>query len=74
MVVVKKDKKVKEGFMNVGKTVYGVFHFIVGLFALYVAFKCNNGFDLGSFIVACCCPWIYLIYILATRGTNFCME
>lgn len=53
------------------KTMYSIFHFIVSIFALYLAFKCNNGFDLGGMLIACCCPYIYIIYKYATSD-NFC--
>ena len=52
-----------------GRYIYSVFHTIMSLVAIYLSFRCNNGFDLGSFLLACCCPYLYIIYILATRGT-----
>lgn len=52
-----------------GRYVYSVFHLIMSLVAIYLSFKCNNGFNFSSFIVAFCCPYIYIIYILATKGT-----
>jgi len=52
-----------------GRYIYSVFHLIMSLVAIYLSFKCNKGFDMGSFIVAFCCPYIYIIYILATKGT-----
>lgn len=53
------------------KTVYSVFHLVVSVFAIYLSFKCNSGFDFGSFLMACCCPYIYVIYKFATSD-NFC--
>lgn len=53
--------------------VYGAIHSFLGLFALYLSFKCNRGFSFGAFVTACCCPHLYIIYILATRGISFCM-
>lgn len=51
---------------------YSIIHLIAFLFALYLSFKCHGGkFDFWSFIVAFFCPWIYIIYILASRG-GFC--
>ena len=38
---------------------------IVLLGALYLSFKCNKGFNLGSVLLACCCPICYLAYRLA---------
>ena len=46
-------------------------YFVVMIFALYLSFLCNNGFDLGSFVMALFFPYIYIIYKLAT-GKNFC--
>ena len=51
-------------------TQYGAIHFVVFLIALYLSFKRNNGFDLGSFLVALFCPYIYVIYYLATQNQN----
>jgi|UniRef100_A0A6C0IYN6 hypothetical protein len=56
------------------KKFLGVLHFALGIFALYVSIKCNNGFSAGSFVLACCCPQLYLIYIAATTGFGFCMK
>ncbi len=53
--------------------VYGVIHFIAFLFAIYLSFKCNGKFQIGSFLVAFFCPWIYIIWILATRR-GFCFD
>jgi hypothetical protein len=53
------------------KTVYSVFHLVVSVFAIYLSFKCNSGFDFGAFLMACCCPYIYVIYKFATSD-NFC--
>ena len=64
-------KKTREDFNNTG-SIGLIFHFIIGLVALYLSFKCNDGFDLGSFLIACCCPYIYIIYVLSTKQ-NMCM-
>lgn len=53
------------------RSIYSVFHTVVAVFAIYLAFKCNGGFDFGGFILACCCPYIYIIYKFATSET-FC--
>ncbi len=57
-----------------GRYIYSVFHLIMSLVAIYLSFKCNKGFDMGSFFVAFCCPYIYIIYILATKGTCGILE
>lgn len=53
---------------STGRYMYSVFHTIMSLVAIYLSFKCNKGFEFGPFLVACCCPYIYIIYTLATKG------
>lgn len=53
---------------NNGRYIYSVFHTIMSFVAIYLSFKCNKGFNLLSFLLACCCPYIYIIYTLATKG------
>ena len=48
-----------------------ILYFVVVMFALYLSFICNNGFDLGGFLMALFFPYIYIIYKLAT-SKNFC--
>jgi hypothetical protein len=52
-----------------GRYIYSIFHIIMSLIAIYLSYKCNKGFNIGSFIIAICCPYIYIIYTLATKGT-----
>jgi hypothetical protein len=52
-----------------GRYIYSIFHSIMSLVAFYLSFRCNKGFHFGSFLMACCCPYIYIIYVLATKGT-----
>lgn len=52
-------------------TMYSVFHTIIMFFALYLSFKCNNGFLLFDFLFACCCPVLYILYRGIT-SPNFC--
>lgn len=62
------EEKNKEGFENnqgLG-SIYPIAHSVVGIFALYLSFKCNNGLNTMDFLLACCCPWIYVIYRFAT--------
>lgn len=33
--------------------------------AIYLSFKCNDGFHLGDLLLACCCSPCYLVYRLA---------
>lgn len=55
------------------KKIYSILHTILSVFAIFVAFKCNNGFSTMAFLSACCCPHIYLLFILATKGFRFCI-
>lgn len=54
---------------NYGRYIYSVFHTIMAFIAIYLSFRCNKGFNLMSFLAAFCCPYFYIIYTLATRGT-----
>tara|TARA_A100001388_G_scaffold106629_1_gene78160 strand:- start:158 stop:478 length:321 start_codon:yes stop_codon:yes gene_type:complete len=38
---------------------------LVFIYALYLSFKCNDGFKLGDFLLACCCSSCYVAYRLA---------
>ena len=72
--MVSKNEKKKEGFSNLKSgDILKIVHLVIGIFALFVSIKCNKGFHLGSFLLACCCPEFYLIYIAATKGFNFCI-
>jgi hypothetical protein len=43
-----------------------LFNLVIGIYAIYLSFACNkSGFNLGAFLVACCCPWLYIIYAFA---------
>lgn len=53
---------------NQYKLIYTIMHLIISLFAIYLSWKCNGGFDLLSFLVALICPYLYIIWALATRG------
>lgn len=52
------------------RSFYSIFHTVTALFAIYLSFKCSNGFAIGDFLIACCCPVLYIIYRAAT--SNFC--
>ena len=54
---------------STGKYIYMIFHIIMAFVAIFLSWKCNKGkFDLLSFLIALFFPYIYIIYILATRG------
>ena len=59
---------------SASRYIYSVFHGSMSLIAIYLSFKCNKGFDFGSFLVAICCPYIYIVYTLATKGTCGLLE
>lgn len=52
---------------------YGILHFVAFVFAIYLSFKCHGGFDFWSFVVAFFCPWIYIVWVLATKK-GFCSD
>jgi hypothetical protein len=58
-----------EDNMNCGKYIYMCFHMYLSLIAYYIAFRCNNGFNPLSFLVATFCPYLYLAYVLSSYGT-----
>lgn len=66
-----KDSKEKQSTMTSGYSIYGVIHLAAFLFAIYLSFKCNKGFDLGAFVMALIFPYLYIIYKFATDST-FC--
>jgi hypothetical protein len=49
-------------------SLYYITHLIISFFAIYLSWRCNNGFDLLSFVVALFCPHLYIIWALATKG------
>jgi hypothetical protein len=60
-----------ENNYNPLKYIYTIFHSILTLFAIYLSFKCNEGFDFLGFLMAIFFPYIYIIYKYATSET-FC--
>jgi hypothetical protein len=47
---------------------YMITHIIISFFAIYLSWKCNNGFHPLAFLAALCCPYLYIIWALATNG------
>ena len=45
--------------------IWQILNLTIFVFAIYLSFKRNNGFDLGSFLAACCCSICYVVYALA---------
>jgi hypothetical protein len=63
------QEKEKEGFENNQQglmALYPIAHSVIALFALFLSFKCNNGISIIDLILACCCPWLYVLYRFAT--------
>jgi hypothetical protein len=65
-----KKKSIKETFLNFSGSSkgssYSILHVITAIFAIYLSFKCNGGFNFGGFLAACCCPHIYILYKIMT--------
>ena len=38
---------------------------VLFILAIYLSFKCNKGFNLLDFLIACCCSPCYIVYRLA---------
>ena len=55
---------------STGKYIYMIFHIMMAFIAIFLSWRCNNGnFDILSFLIALLFPYVYIIYILATKGT-----
>jgi hypothetical protein len=52
--------------------IYSVLHTLLALFAIYLSFKCNGGFDLIGLIGALIIPHIYIVYQIAMNGLSVC--
>ena len=66
-------KEVRESFSNQGpvNSLYNLLQMIILIFALYLAFKCAHGFDIGQVLLACCCSPCYIAYRLAVPCDEF---
>ena len=49
-------------------SLYMVTHLIISFFAIYLSWRCNNGFKLIPFVAALLCPYLFIIWALATKG------
>ncbi len=67
-------KRKKEKFDDESSSNYDlltiIIVWVVSLFAIYLSFKCSNGFNLGQFLLAFIFPPFYIIYHLAV--SNLC--
>lgn len=48
---------------------YTVFHVILTIVALYLSYRCNGGLNWIHAIFALFCPLIYILVMIASRGT-----
>jgi len=49
-------------------SLYMITHLIISFFAVYLSWRCNDGFNIISFTLALVCPYLYIIWALATKG------
>ena len=69
------EKMIIENFSDddtVIATILGSLHLILIIVAVVLSFRCNRGFSIIGFLLAICCPWLYIIYALAGVHWNFC--
>jgi len=53
----------------------GFLYFLIFCYAIFLSFSCNpGGFDFGAFLAACCCPWLYIPYKIATMKSWTCWD
>lgn len=57
----------KNTYISIG-VLGSVFYIIMIIFAIYLSWKCNGGFDFASVLVAIFFPWIYIIYYIFARN------
>ena len=68
-------EETKNKDLHQGRYIYGIFHMIMVIIAMYLSFKCNNKeYHVGSMLIAFFFPYVYIIYILATQGTCGILE
>lgn len=64
----KENKNIKEYKYSTETVLLTFFHFIITVYAVFLAHRCNNGFNFGSFIIALCCPYMYIFYSASFNG------
>jgi hypothetical protein len=72
-VMPKTKKEKKEGFEDEATDgvalililLFWAIDMVLFIWAIYLSFRRNNGFDVGSFLAACCCSPCYVVYALA---------
>ena len=66
-----KDKIVENFYSDGGSSLGNIINFLSIALAIYLSFKCNNGFDFGGMLGALCCPQCYILYKYFTT-INMC--
>lgn len=61
------DNKKKSIYSTYVLVIVGLFHFIMGVFSIYLSFKCNKGLNLFSLFLAYIFSPFYVIYQLAVN-------
>ena len=61
MAKTKKESKIESSKISMSYIIL----IILSSYAVYLSFKCNNGFDLGGFLSALIFPMLYIPYKLA---------
>lgn len=59
------DNKPKNDVSLIVTVILLIFNTIIFVYAIYLSFKRNKGFDLLSFLAACCCSLCYIVYAWA---------
>ena len=54
--------------------IYAFFHLVLIMFSIFIAYRCDEGFNAVSMGAALFCPHLFLIYIAATKGLGFCFN
>lgn len=62
-----KDKKKESIYSTYVLVFVGLFHFVMGVFAIYLSFKCNKGLNFSSLFLAYIFSPFYVIYQLAVN-------
>lgn len=63
----------EEADNKMGNPLVSLFWSLVTIYAVYLSFKCNKGFNFGHTILAFCCSPLYIAYQLAVNY-NKCMK
>ena len=62
-ILIMKEEDKKNTIFS-GKSIYNIIFYIITIYAMYLSYTCNKGFDFVEFITACCCGPCYVVYKL----------